>query len=261
MYIDYNYLNSKIPDSALVLDLGGWDKVFPRANFVADLLPYKTRRNLHPDIPERFTCDTWIIADFCSPDFWENIKDKQFDFITIGHTLEDIRDPLYVCKQMIRCAKAGYIEAPSKFRECSKSSKDNIYSGYDHHRWIIEPNDDMSGLIFKAKLAFAHFGDYLTDSRRYMLNDYFHHFDGYFWDDSFSYYEHFSKGTNLEVQELKWFFEHTIKEKKLRENILTLKSGSKSIYDGKCLWVDDYKLNFEKFTETGEIPACYNRYE
>jgi hypothetical protein len=259
MYIDYDYLITRIPDNAIVLDLGGWDKVFPRANFVADLLPYETRRNLHPDIPERFTKDSWIIADFCSPEFWKNINDKEFDFITIGHTLEDIRDPLLVCREMIRCSKAGYIEAPSKFRECSKTSKNSFFSGYDHHRWIIEPNEDLSGLIFKAKLAFAHSADFLTDRRRYMLNDYFHQFDGYFWQESFSYCEHFSKGTK-KMDDLEWYFKYAIKENRLRSNIINLKPSSKSLNDGKCLWTNSYKLASEAITNTEHLPANLDRY-
>ena len=245
MYIDYHLLTSNIHPDATVLDLGGWDKVFPRANFVADLCPYETRRNFHPDIPEHFTKDTWIIADFCAPSFWSQFPDKHFDFITIGHTLEDIRDPLFVCQQMIRCGKAGYIEAPSKFRECAKESSTATFSGYEHHRWIIEPLPSLNGLAFKAKLSWAHHRDYLGDQRRYMLQSYFHHFDGYFWVGSFSYIEHFAKGTALETQDLEWFYANVVKENTLRKNIWHLNPLSTSPNDGQCLWVDQYQLPSE----------------
>jgi hypothetical protein len=120
MYLDIERILAKIPDGARVLDLGGWANVFPRANVVVDLMSYETRTITCPDIPEHFTRNDWIRADFCGHAFWDSIPDKAFDFITIGHTLEDIRDPLFVCSQMIRCGKAGYIEAPSKVRELSK---------------------------------------------------------------------------------------------------------------------------------------------
>jgi hypothetical protein len=32
--------------------------------------------------------------------------------VICSHTLEDIRDPLWVCSEMIRIGKAGYIELP-----------------------------------------------------------------------------------------------------------------------------------------------------
>src|SRR5271154_1289163 len=138
MYLHLEKVLERISPTDRVLDLGGWDRVFPRANVVVDLLPYDTRKIVYPDHPEQFKKEDWIIADFCSPLFWNSIPDKSFDFAMISHTLEDIRDPLYVCSQMIRCAKRGYIEAPSKFRECAKVAPSDTFAGYDHHRWIIE---------------------------------------------------------------------------------------------------------------------------
>ena len=243
-----------------VLDLGGWERVFPRANVVADLLPYETRKIVSPDTLEHFSKEDWIVADFCSPAFWDAIPDKSFDFVTIGHTLEDIRDPLYVCSQMIRCAKAGYIEAPSKVRELTKIQPDDIVSGYNHHRWLIEPMNDLTGLVFKAKLGWAHHGDFLGNDRRHLLNDFFHHFDGYFWKDSFKYIEHFSKGTELEIKNANWYFENYVRTGAQRNNILDLVPGQSSLNDGKCLWVNEYLLEFEHQERTGQKPITFQRY-
>ena len=55
MYIAFEELLKRIPIDARVLDLGSWARVFPRANAVVDLLPYKTRCNDTPDMPEQFT--------------------------------------------------------------------------------------------------------------------------------------------------------------------------------------------------------------
>lgn len=260
MYVDFEKLIQRIPEGAKVLDLGGWERVFPRANTVVDLLPYATRKNDFPAMPERFTEESWIVADFCSADFWSGIPDKSFDFITIGHTLEDIRDPLYVCSQMIRCGKAGYIEFPSKSRECSKDSSGARFSGYDHHRWIIEPKADLSGLIFKAKLAYAHIGDYLGDRRRHLLHDYFFQFDGVFWTGSFQYVEHFAKGTRKEEEDLIFHFQHYVQTGRQRNNLLDLRANSSSPQDGKCLWVSEYELPSEYFNRTREMPPRYREY-
>ena len=260
MYVDFSRLLEVIPPTARVLDLGGWHRVFPRANVVVDLLPYHSRRYTDRNIPENFTEKDWLVADFCSPDFWRSIPDKAFDFVTIGHTLEDIRDPLFVCNQMIRCATAGYIEAPSYFRELSKEQSTDIFSGYSHHRWIIQPLPDLTGLIFKAKLAWAHHGDYLGDSRRDLLNDYFFQFDGYLWKESFAYVEHISKGPQLEIANAKWHFRNVLKTNCLRNNFLSLKPNSFSAHDGKCLWVTEYELASEYHKRTGVTPDLYPQY-
>jgi len=260
MYLDFEVIMSRIKDGDKVLDLGGAERVFPRANVVVDLLPYERRKRVMADAEEHFTKDDWIIADFCSSAFWEKIPDKSFDFITIGHTLEDIRDPLYVCSQMIRCGKAGYIEAPSKFRELSKETSSDMLSGYTHHRWLIEPMSDLSGLIFKAKLGWAHHGDFLGDAKRHLLNDYFHHFDGYFWNGSFRYEEQFNKGPTKEIANAEWYFENYVIEGRQRNNVLDLKSDQKSDTDGRCLWVTDYETEFEFYQRTGQKPETFDRY-
>lgn len=248
MYLDIQKIIERIKPTDRVLDLGGWDRVFPRANVVVDLNPYETRHIVNPEVPEHFAKKDWIQADFCSASFWESVPDKSFDFVIISHTLEDIRDPLYVCSQMIRCAKAGYIEVPSKFRECAKESAEAIFAGYDHHRWIVEPNRARDGLIFKAKLSWAHQEDHVGDARRHLVTQDFHYqFNGFFWSGSFKYVEHFPKGSRKEIPDLKHFFEN-FTYGQMPEFLFELTPDSSSPDDGRCLWVNEYKLP----TETDE---------
>jgi hypothetical protein len=259
MYLDIERILAKIPDGARVLDLGGWANVFPRANVVVDLMSYETRTITCPDIPEHFTRNDWIRADFCGHAFWDSIPDKAFDFITIGHTLEDIRDPLFVCSQMIRCGKAGYIEAPSKVRELSKLNAADSFPGYAHHRWIIEPMPDLSGLIFKAKLAWAYHGDFLGDARRHLTRDYFHHFSGYFWEGAFKYVEHFCKAPHLECEDARWFFDG-LRTDAQRRNVVELLPNQTSPDDGRCLWVTEYEMPSEMVKRTGRPGPLFDAY-
>jgi len=136
-------LLSEIPESAKVIDIGGGAAPFPRADYVIDAMPYQSRgsgsdgnidRQLQ--IEPRYSADTWIQADLCSHKPWP-IEDKAFDFAICSHLLEDIRDPIWVCSEMQRIAKAGYIETPSRVVEQSRGVENPRHAGYYHHRWLI----------------------------------------------------------------------------------------------------------------------------
>src|SRR5437667_8989346 len=40
-------------------------------------------------------------------------EDKAIDFVYCRHTLEDLYNPMWLCREMSRVAKAGYVETPS----------------------------------------------------------------------------------------------------------------------------------------------------
>ena len=108
-------LERTLPDDALVLDVGGYIRPYARADWVIDIMPYDGRGPHGRDGtgPERFMADTWVQRDICAPDPWP-FEDKQFDFVTCSQTLEDIRDPVGVCAELNRVAKAGYVELPCR---------------------------------------------------------------------------------------------------------------------------------------------------
>jgi len=73
-------------------------------------------------------------------DDWEELieyvnKNGKFDFSICSHMLEDISNPQYVCKQLSKISKTGYIAVPSKYMELSKG--DMGMKGCIHHRWIF----------------------------------------------------------------------------------------------------------------------------
>jgi len=149
----------RLKSSDVVLDIGGWGHPFNRANWVMDSMPYESRgyynrtfakRNPIPPIGgtvEHFTRDTWIERDACEKTPLP-FADKQIDYVICSHTLEDIRDPLWVCSEMIRVAKAGYIEVPSRKWETCRGSEPGI-AGLSHHRWLIDIADDSVRFIPK----------------------------------------------------------------------------------------------------------------
>src|SRR4051812_23949844 len=129
---------SALPEELLVLDVGGWAKPLSRADWVIDLMPYATR-GLYGEkdpAPERFDASRWVQRDICAREPWP-FADDQFDFAICSHTLEDIRDPVWVCSELQRVARAGYIEVPSRLEEQTWGVQGN-FVGWTHHRWLID---------------------------------------------------------------------------------------------------------------------------
>ncbi len=132
----------ELPGDACVLDVGGWAAPLNRADWVIDLMPYATRGVLAPGGvgpgPERFTAERWVVADICSRERWP-FDDDHFDFAVCGFTLEDVRDPIRVCEEMSRVARAGYVEVPSLLDELTwmnPEASGGPWAGHSHHRWL-----------------------------------------------------------------------------------------------------------------------------
>jgi len=143
------------PDD-VVLDVGGWADPLARADWVIDLLPYETRglyerrgwAGSRPAESERFTEETWIERDLCDREPYP-FADGSVDFAVCSHTLEDLRDPLWVCAELDRIAKAGYIEVPSRLEEQSWGVE-GPFVGWSHHRWLIDVEEAHIGFTFKT---------------------------------------------------------------------------------------------------------------
>jgi hypothetical protein len=131
---------SRLAPHDAVLDIGGWARPFNRANYVMDQEPYATRG--YYGLPaqggerEHFTRDTWIERDICAHQPYP-FADKELDFVICSHTLEDVRDPLWVCAEIVRIGKAGYLEVPSRLAESCRGVEPGQV-GWSHHRWLID---------------------------------------------------------------------------------------------------------------------------
>ena len=147
----------RLADGDSVLDVGGWGKPFARADWVIDLMPHDSRGLYGYDEgsreTERFTAGTWVQRDICTREPWP-FADRQFDFAVCSHTLEDVRDPLWVCSELARVAKAGYVEVPSREEEQCYGIQ-GPWVGWGHHHWLIDP-DGETGLAFLFKPHILH---------------------------------------------------------------------------------------------------------
>jgi hypothetical protein len=241
-----------------VLDVGGGAGAFPRADAVMDIMEYDLRYSDAKDnLSENYSREDWYVGDLCSPETWRQISDKQYDFVICSHVLEDVRDPVFVCSQLIRVARAGYIEVPSRFRECAKTSAEQPVTGWEHHPWIVEVNHDS--IIFKYKNPWINHFDFLGDRRREHVLDYFNQFTGIHWVGSFDYKQREHKGHIVEVEDLFYFFEHyPYEQERTFESPPTLYQIENIPHRGKTFEQSkDYRTDIEKAYTLEEIQRSY----
>jgi hypothetical protein len=172
-----------------VLDVGGGASPFARADWVIDLQPYDRRSAYGSEQDpgsERFTAETWVQRDICDRDPWP-FADRQFDFSVCSHTLEDVRDPLWVCGELIRVSKAGYIEVPSRLEEQSYGFQ-GPWAGWGHHRWLIDLDSDELTFVFKHHVLHGRDSDHFPPGFRDGLSSE-ERVESLFWTGSFSYRE------------------------------------------------------------------------
>jgi len=142
-----------------VLDVGGMAAPLNTATHILDALGFRAiGAPLDPTIPPRFSEATCIQRDICKKP-WP-FRDDFFDYSFCSHTLEDIRDPVGVCEELMRVSREGYIDVPSRLRESFHQKKGYLWRriigrplriGWGHHRWFCEREE--GGLVFTAKTA------------------------------------------------------------------------------------------------------------
>ena len=139
-----------LPEEALVLDVGGAAAPFARADWVMDLQPYEARGQLSgsPDpAQERFGPESWVRRDICDREPWP-FAEGQFDFAVCSHTLEDVRDPVWVGQELQRVARAGYVEAPTVEEELTYGIQ-GPWVGWGHHHWLLLMGESRIDCLFK----------------------------------------------------------------------------------------------------------------
>lgn len=183
-----NDILMSLPEEALVLDIGGASAPFKRANYLIDAVGYESIYWGQAKGPGKimFNEKTFVKQDICSREPWL-FRDKQFDFSICSHVLEDIRDPIWVCSEIIRVSKAGYIEIPSRLYETTFNLEAKNLAGASHHRWLVDL-DNSGALRFTFKYMQIH-------SKATNKNKGLHKKDdlGMYlcleWSDSFLFYE------------------------------------------------------------------------
>jgi SAM-dependent methyltransferase len=140
-----------------VLDAGGAYGPLNTATHILDIVPNRVAgAPLSSEEPFRSPPPVHVIHDMCVKP-WP-FADRFFDYSFCVQTLEDVRDPVGACEELMRVSKAGYIEVPSRLRESLHAKPGYFWRrvigrpiriGYGHHRWLCEA--EPGGLTFTVK--------------------------------------------------------------------------------------------------------------
>jgi hypothetical protein len=197
------YLNTRKINSN-VIDVGCAKIPFEKATHVID---FENETNVLSLIPQSNKLNIDLDVDKIPA------VDKFFNFVYCRHTVEDIANPEFALREMMRVSPRGYIETPSPLIEClrnidgSNADKPNIglnYCGYIHHRYIVWSNKKNNTIYFLPKypiIEFLSWNPVLLKKFTYIANNYPVYWNNYYlWDENNSsniiVYRH---GVNFEV--------------------------------------------------------------
>jgi ubiquinone/menaquinone biosynthesis C-methylase UbiE len=99
-----------VEDGMLVVDIGSGAFPNPRADVLCDreLTDNRHRSGMAAVVDRPF-----VVADVTALLF----RDGSIDFAIVSHLAEHVADPVAMCDELRRVAKAGYIETPSPLAE------------------------------------------------------------------------------------------------------------------------------------------------
>ncbi len=177
-----------VGDKHNVLDIGGGDASFSRANVVTDAFPTSNAHRSGRAIGNYHTDTVRFVECFAEDLPFEN---GEFDFAYSRSVFEHTLNPAAACQEMMRVAHSGYIETPSPLAE--------YLGGHPTHRWIItvERTDDGEPVLAFKRKPFVHAPfSYLLRPLIFRDNDFRFRWEWQFrnlvttqfaWQDSFKY--------------------------------------------------------------------------
>ncbi len=161
------YSNPWIPSAAAellrretgtILDVGGGAAPFIGATHILDAQPFdpvRLENNRWGQTDRsggvvRWTAANYTQADLCAAECWP-FADKAFDLALCSHTLEDLRDPLPVVRELCRVSRRVLVICPSRLLEQTRGIEHPSYSGFYHHPWMVSAENGE--LVFRRKTA------------------------------------------------------------------------------------------------------------
>jgi SAM-dependent methyltransferase len=134
-----------------ILDVGGGISPFYGATHLLDILPYDRQRLMRNSWGGK-RAQSWDEASYTQFDCCEGkwpFEDQSFDVGCNVGMIEDIRDPIFVIREMQRVCRKVLIETPSRLFEQTVGADHQRYAGFWHHRWMVYERD--GSLVFQRK--------------------------------------------------------------------------------------------------------------
>ena len=182
-----------------VLDVGGAAKPLRAATHVLDIAPYERRRQDEGRGPllERFSKETWKEWDVNERP-WPFTR-NYFDYVWCCQVVEDLRDPIGACNEMMRVGRAGFISTVHRSYESSVVQYDGVV-GYHHHRWLVE-TIEPAGVQFVYKSPMLHVNPTLRapEAKQWLLH--------WTWKGGFAAEEKFTGGDQEQRAELEKYLQ------------------------------------------------------
>lgn len=134
---DYQARNVKfgVKRGEKVLDVGSGGEPFEKATHLVDMFPRDTQHRYN------------VLKTGGLPFIQGNVlnlpvKKKAFDFVYCAHVLEHVDDPAKACDELMRVARRGYVEVPTRISDVVF----NFVMKPDFHKWHVTMMDNS--LIF-----------------------------------------------------------------------------------------------------------------
>jgi SAM-dependent methyltransferase len=130
----------KIKATEKVIDIGGGDNPFPRADVVVEPYPHNSSHRSGTAIPPGINYVEAFAEDL-------PFEDREFDVAISRQVLEHVQSPAAACREMMRVARRGYIETPQKIY-------DILLGPNPGHNWFITLKENK--LIFERRMFVRH---------------------------------------------------------------------------------------------------------
>ncbi|HVM62394.1 MAG TPA: methyltransferase domain-containing protein [Verrucomicrobiae bacterium] len=126
-----------------ILDVGGGIAPFHGATHVLDILPYDDAR-LAANAWGSVRKTPWTESEYtqfdCCDSRWP-LADQSFDLGCCLGMIEDVRDPIFIARELQRVCRKVLIETPSRLFEQTVGADHMRYAGFWHHRWMLFERD------------------------------------------------------------------------------------------------------------------------
>lgn len=147
------------PNNGIILDIGSGAYPFPNATILADkFLETSQHRS------EKIVLDNrdFVILDIEFLPF----KNKTIEYVYCSHVLEHVNNPERACRELMRSAKAGYIETPNFMRDMLFAWAKGM------HKWHTLKNKNT---LFFFEYSDRELEGVRSDYWRKTVLNYFHH--------------------------------------------------------------------------------------